>query len=174
MGKIPFSTVELNLKQINLSELSNHAPEVMSFLFGRFADTRLTDEELSAKSMRANTFFGNKVKFDHESFDQSLSRRYAGDNTLPRGRYYSLANDDSGDDSGTMLYELMAYCYPKEPGLTEIWDLTLPHHYKIINDLFKQVTNSSEGYAKNNSLLISLLPLDGRSHPLGSKMERSL
>jgi hypothetical protein len=38
-----------------------------------------------------------------------LPRRYAGDRTLPYGRYYTVCEDAEGNDSGTLIDELMFY-----------------------------------------------------------------
>jgi hypothetical protein len=36
-------------------------------------------------------------------------RRFAGDNSLPGGRYYSVCRDNRGNDGGTLVWELMTY-----------------------------------------------------------------
>lgn len=37
------------------------------------------------------------------------ARRFAGDESLPSGRYFIVANSESGDDRGTLLHERAAY-----------------------------------------------------------------
>ena len=44
-------------------------------------------------------------------------RRYAGgDGLLPRGCYASVCKDATGNDSGTLSRECMAYVDPRVPG----------------------------------------------------------
>jgi hypothetical protein len=60
--------------------------------------------------------------------DAPLPRRFAGDMTLSRGCYYSVCNDELGNDQGTLGRELAAYRYPKMGGHVLVHDLVMPDH----------------------------------------------
>jgi len=50
------------------------------------------------------------------------TRRYAGDDTLPRGRYYTVCRNSRGDDGGALIGELYAYYRVHTAGVVAIVD----------------------------------------------------
>ncbi len=52
-------------------------------------------------------------------------RRYAGNKELPGGRYYSVCKDSSGNDDGTMVFELMSYWSSESKKFPELIDSTV-------------------------------------------------
>lgn len=72
------------------------------------------------------------ASFDSESFRDSFGpvkeaecsrqRRFAGDSTLPRGRYYSVLNEDGRFDDLSLLFELYAYHDPAVSGVVRFID----------------------------------------------------
>jgi hypothetical protein len=74
--------------------------------------------------------------------------RFAGDDLLPRGRYYTIAADASGNDGGTgaataatcnthgrcgCARELRAYYNPLKAGIVQIFDTTNPPDRKALS-----------------------------------------
>lgn len=167
MNTIPFSKQQLILKQVNLSMLTKPGQDVMQHLFGQFAVKTMSVEESSQASKRVAEILGQTPDKLKAEIDETPSRRYSGDETLPRGRYYSLARDLSGNDDYTLLNELRAYAMPDEPGYFEMYDLTIPSDRDYIKNFFEMRCNIS--YNREDVLLIGLLPLYGRSHKLVEK-----
>ncbi|MBK8557259.1 MAG: hypothetical protein IPL65_16495 [Lewinellaceae bacterium] len=66
-------------------------------------------------------------------------RRFAGDKSLPRSRYYSVCNTNTGDDRGTLVRELRAYSDYQVTGPIIIIDTTastgVPQYFQ---DLFHE------------------------------------
>jgi hypothetical protein len=50
------------------------------------------------------------------------ARRFAGDDTLPRGRYYTVCRNSRGDDGGALIGELYAYYRVQSAGVVAIVD----------------------------------------------------
>jgi len=77
--------------------------------------------------------FGIKVQYVADR-----QRRFAGDKSLPRSRYYSVCNRDTGDDRGTLVRELRTYSNYKVTGPLNIIDTTaqtgVPQYF---HDLFR-------------------------------------
>jgi hypothetical protein len=67
------------------------------------------------------------------SHENRLPRRYDGDSTLPRGRYYTVCENEEGFDSGTLRHELLFY---KSAGIAdghfEVYDPAIPDHREMI------------------------------------------
>lgn len=166
MNNIPFSKSQMFLKQINLSKLTEAGQNVITYLFGQFANTKMSAKEESEGSGRVLKTFGLQPDDLKVHFDSGLSRRYAGDHKLPRGRYYSIANDSSGNDGGTLLCELLAYAKPELPGLFEVWDLTIPQNRQVIKNWFEKKSGYQETYDRDDVFIVCLYPLYGRPHPL--------
>jgi hypothetical protein len=169
MNKNLFSKQQLILKQVNLSRLTPAGQDVMNHLFGGFVRHEMTAREQSEATNRMAKQWGMPPKKIH--FDMNFNRRYSGDNTLPRGRYYSIASDKSGNDNYTLLNELMAYSNPDMPGLFEIYDLTIPRDREFIKDLFAKRYRAT--YERDDVFIVRLMPLYGRSHSLVAKWNKT-
>ena len=140
---------ELHLKQIRLADLNELGKSAMSAAFAGFAeDNRPTSEQVDKhlENMRTRTGFHNQC------LDSAHYRRYAGDSTLPRSRYYSIANTEAGDDDGTIVREMRTYYNPRNAGIIQIFDSTLPNDRVIL----------SRFTIPEPSLNIIFLPLAGR------------
>jgi hypothetical protein len=57
--------------------------------------------------------------------DPKRKRRYSGATTLPRGRYWTVCADDSGEDHGTLRAELGRYYEPEKVGPILVAELSL-------------------------------------------------
>jgi hypothetical protein len=62
-------------------------------------------------------------KLDTLYVERRPPRRFSGDETLPRGRYYSVAKGASGRDGFTIQRELLAYLEPERTGCVWVADL---------------------------------------------------
>ena len=60
-------------------------------------------------------------------------RRFAGDFTLSRGSYYSVCNDEHGNDHGTLVGELSAYRVPALTGDIVVHDLVMPEQAELLH-----------------------------------------
>lgn len=83
-------------------------------------------------------------------------RRYAGDYSLPNGRYFTLARDENGWDGGTLVAEMLAYCDVERVGPIALFDSTLP--------------DDSSAAPAGKALIIEFPPLHGKAHPFASNL----
>ncbi len=73
--------------------------------------------------------------------EDRLPRRYDGDRTLPRGRYYTVCENEEGDDSGTLRRELMFYKSARiADGHFEVYDPAITGHREMISRLGMDAT----------------------------------
>ena len=157
----PFTDVELILKQINSATLNDLGRDALNQAFTGFYDD--AEEIQEAQEMREsyeNRFgeFGFKYSHPSEKIQPGESksyRRYAGDSGLPRGRYYSVCADESGNDNGTLLQEIRAYHNPLEAGQVLVLDSTLPEWHE---EAFELVGNHEP------HLIIKFVPIWGEPH----------
>lgn len=63
-----------------------------------------------------------------------IRRRFAGDFTLSRGCYYSVSNDEYGNDQGTLARELSAYLSPSMYGSIIVHDLVMPQDGALLRE----------------------------------------
>jgi hypothetical protein len=96
----PTSTFKGFVKQVNPSALTASERSFLNAVLGGF----LTGTEPPGEIHRMLTARSSNVT--HEG---RLPRRYDGDRTLPHGRYYTVAENADGMDSGTLHHELMFY-----------------------------------------------------------------
>ncbi len=85
--------------------------------------------ELSPQEVASNnaeTLTNLPAAITHVSFQTKPYRRFAGDSmndrTLPRGSYYTVCRNSSGDDLQTLAQELMAYGDPMRAGEVHVID----------------------------------------------------
>jgi hypothetical protein len=116
----PRTSFRGTLKQLQCE----HFDEKQSYAFDAvFPAFRRLDEYLTFRNNwgPVNTGVGSRVLY----VGRGRERRYAGDKTLSRGRYFALCNNEYGNDCGTLLNELKAY-YSYESRLPcEIFDSTI-------------------------------------------------
>jgi hypothetical protein len=103
---IPFSTFAGFLKSIDFSLLDDQAKIAMQWAFSAF----FLEENVNAHSI---TYF--KHLSPNANQPPYSYRRFAGDSSLPRGKYHSISNE-SGHDSNILLHELMTYTEHKNCG----------------------------------------------------------
>ena len=133
MDEFPYSTVSLYLKYIDFSELDPLQRAALEFGFGRFFAEELPNEigqEFMTERMAALEWLGFK-NLGHEA--PFRYRRFAGDATLPRGRYFSVSDSSVGDDHGTLIHELISYTDHQKCGRFQITDPADPYAFADAN-----------------------------------------
>jgi hypothetical protein len=101
----PATTVELSLKQLAVPSMTREQRLVLDYCFPNFASLSAVAKHV-VDSWKATRIVTSKGIYDPTV---GRARRYAGGADLPQGRYFSLCRDASGDDGGTLCYELMSY-----------------------------------------------------------------
>jgi hypothetical protein len=151
-----FSEARLLLKQVDLSavgELERHALSTALLAYGLAED----DDEIE----RGTSELRRATGAVDVQFDPTRARRFAGDSTLPRSRYYSLADDDFGFDDRTLLREMSAYLVGSTyPGLVSFFDTAGANTMELLAILAEvpdQNTRSLD--LAMPSLLVALRPL---------------
>lgn len=102
--EIPTSVFDGFIKQISSNGMTKEGKEWFEHLFPVF----LSDEDMASQLQKMGV---NKVIYSYGSRITSTGRlrRYSGGSALPRERYFSVCSDASGNDSGTLVSEVMAY-----------------------------------------------------------------
>jgi hypothetical protein len=154
---IPLTDVDVHVKQLNLDALNELGLDTVSFVFTGFVDS----EEIEEQRERSRRGFADLAPDVSHSFDPSTPRRFAGELTLPRGRYYTLTTGEVGADNGTLVNELRAYYDPSAGGMVQIFDTTEPRDRGILE------SRMSLPFAE--SLVLVLLPYRGRPHPVAKR-----
>lgn len=109
MTDTPFTSIDVHLKHVVFSDLAEAAQKAILLCFyGFFAEEKPNPDYRGFAKRHARVMQTSGIS----SFRQApfRYRRFAGDAALPRGCYYSLADSASGNDYGTLLHELIAYC----------------------------------------------------------------
>ena len=145
--------VDLVLKQIDSSTFDDVGREVFKACFGGFLDWRAAEWNKNI---------------------MPTSRRFAGDISLPRGRYFTLAMDGSGYDNENLVGELYAYAAHSgvvdRPGYFEFWDFTIPEQREAaLNLLSPKIKQTFKPLISSPILLIGLLPVNGHLHSFAEK-----
>lgn len=154
MTEVPVSTVSLFLKQIVPGDLDAVGLAAMDACFTGFTEPVDPDGDYARRGRElAASRFGS-IGASHIS-DLSAPRRFAGDPSLGRGRYFAVCRDARGNDGGTLVRELTTYYNPLKSGLITIIDPTLPEHTRLVP---KQA-------ARLGQLLLLFPPVGGRPHP---------
>src|SRR5260370_12097879 len=108
---IPFTALNVWVKQLEQSWFNETAFVTLKSVFPLF----YSPEEFNSSPLAENQIIPG----------DSQERRFAGDQFLPRGRYFSIATDETGADSGTLAAELDAYYDPATVGPVEVADVDL-------------------------------------------------
>ncbi len=155
--ELPLTTANLTLK-FSRPTFSNKMGEVvMTSAFPGFKSDPNFDKEAERKKMMATGLYTEVIIPDD---GVPIRRRFAGDYTLSRGRYFSVCNDELGNDRGTVTRELLGY-YEGNAGHLMIHDLIMPDHKELLQ---KHCPNSPAGY------LIELYSTSERPSPIAVKL----
>ena len=119
---IPVRTFQGYVRSIRSDDLNEVGRKVLAQAFPRFFASR------SEEQMASEIAFARQHKLDALLLD-GTARRFAGEDSLPRSRYFSIA-DHHGSDRGTLLRELLAYSTPRYPA-DRYWvvDLAWPEQF---------------------------------------------
>lgn len=156
--EIPVRTVSVTLKQIVAEDLNATGLAAAEACFTGSTEPLKPDGEYARRGRDLAAAKFGALGLPHES-DLSPNRRFAGDRSLGRGRYFAVCRDGSGDDDGTLVRELTAYYNPLKSGLVIISDPRLPEGAHLVP---KQVAQSGD-------LLLSFPPVGGRPHPFTAR-----
>lgn len=88
------------------------------------------------------------------------NRRFAGGESLPRGRYHSVCSSSTPDDHGTLANELWAYADQTITGPVEIEDLAFPRWIHTIPGLSFCKNSSTIGGPNTNRLAVIFMALE--------------
>ena len=130
----PLKTLEVFVKQVDRKTIDGVAECVLDRAFPSFWPGDPDSEEARK---RAEAFRQQGV--DYLFHDVNSPRRFAGCWSLPRGRYFSLCVDGTGDDDHTLVNELTAYLDPLRGGLLLFADMGVPQAL----EQFRQLGNPS-------------------------------
>lgn len=123
---IPFKTFNGYLKRIDIKRFSGEYRSIFEFVFPDFFvkakynrpainQTKYKETVRKLESIDNLKHCGNEVPFNY--------RRFSGGSYLDRGNYYSVCMNSSGDDSQTLVCELLAYHRPEKSGEIALLDL---------------------------------------------------
>jgi hypothetical protein len=155
MSRNPFSKVELRLKQVDTPRLEPLARYAFDAAFGAYT---LDEQQVGdAKDRLSQRLGGAEVQFD-----RATPRRFAGDATLPRGRYFSVSIDDAGWDGHTLLHEISAYLTGSTyPGLVSFFDTSMANTMELLGILAEIPKKNFKALDLSlPSFLVALRPLD--------------
>src|ERR1051325_10529652 len=143
----PFCSTTLWLKRVDAELLNETGARAMKYAFPMF----LTSEQFQSSALKANQIWPG----------DGQERRFAGDQNLPRGRYYTVARDETGDDQGTLTDELEAYSDPARVGPVRLQEIDLRSE-GLVNTYRQQGLTVPE---HGRALGVQFLPVNGAPHP---------
>ena len=159
MTAAPLSDARLSLKQVNVSALGEIERSVFAATLRTYGlDYYSKDDVDQGMASLSNLLAGAEVQFD-----SSGGRRFAGDRTLPRTRYFTVL--EGGSDGRTLLREMSAYLTGSTyPGLVSLFDTDGANTLEllgILSDIPKR--NYQALNLALPSLLIAVRPLNADS-----------
>lgn len=169
---LPLSTVDFFARQVNLDGLQEIGRSALQTAFGSFIDKGMAEEDKVQRREEIVNFFGGEEVFPGSEIGFDLNfRRFAGDQTLSRGRYYSIAKDREGHDAATLLHELLAYYRPTEPGWVSAFDLAIPEHQDVVLSRSASLPEDQlrEFDLDGPAIVIAFFPLNGQPHPFAAR-----
>lgn len=123
----PTSIFKAFVKQVRPSAMAESERNFLNTAFGGFLTEAQPAGEVNALLAACSP---------HVFHEDRLPRRYDGDKTLPRGRYYTVCENAEGNDSGTLRRELLFYKSARvADGHFEVYDPGLPEHREMIGHL---------------------------------------
>ena len=129
----PTSTFRAFVKQVKPSEMSGSERNFLNAAFGGFLTGSQPPGHVHALLAAATP---------HVFPEDRLPRRYDGDRTLPRGRYYTVCENAEGDDGGTLRRELLFYKSAQiADGHFDVYDPASTEHGEIIRRLGMDATS---------------------------------
>ncbi len=106
------------VKSLRPTDLTDEQAVALKLTFGRFFEEPRTNEAVLTAN---DAFLGTETREQAFAF-----RRFAGGRDLPSGRYYTVCNDNFGDDGAALRGELLSYVDPLVSGPISVWDFCDP------------------------------------------------
>jgi hypothetical protein len=103
-------------------------------------------------------------------------KRYSGDINFEAGRYYTISQDSTGDDGGTLQNELYAYgCWgERPPGYFQYWDLSTSNYRELaLQQLKGKDRDMVLRAAEKPCLLLGLCSIRDQLHPIVRALDRT-
>lgn len=119
----PTSRLECTLRQIDVPAFSEQATGVFTHFFPQFQLLATLPPEMRHLEQQPQYLVTGELKV--LSFDGERHRRFAGDSTLPRNRYWALEPSRSDPSNNSLMYELFAYTSPYTRLIPELSDSSL-------------------------------------------------
>lgn len=117
----PLVSTSLVLKQLDTLSFSRIQKSALDLACPHFLERPISRAAIDA--LRENLYINKQNNNSvNEHIPQFALRRYTGSQYLPRGRYYTVCDPDTQDDSGTLVCELEAYLSILFSGIIEILD----------------------------------------------------
>jgi hypothetical protein len=169
---VSFSTVDLIVKQVKLDALHEVGQAAIHETFNGFVAKGMTEETQRQRREQIVELLGGEERASGTEMRFDLTyRRFDGDPTLSRGRYYSISVDEAGYDNSTLCQELLAYYEPKQPGWVAAFDLSMVEHRTSLSSWFDSMPESELRRLDldGSALVIVFTPLNGRPHPFATR-----
>ncbi len=161
---MPLIEVEFTLRQVAQGDLNELGKLGLDFVFEGYRDHDSREVREAAHRIQE---YAKQHGVDHQ-FDLTRDRRFAGDKSLARGKYYTVAEDQSGSDRGVLVAELMAYYNPLHSGIIEIYDLTVPAYKQVFQRRYGLEICRRAGVSlpEDGLVVVYFLP-SCKAHPFG-------
>lgn len=136
--------VTLRLKQVDMNLLSDVGRAAMRTCFAGYLDWKPT-----------------------EGVSPPTPRRFSGTYSTKRTAYYAITDSGTGEDSGTLAHELMAYaCHGvHHEGYFQFWDLSAEGQRSMASRAIAETAEALDAAA----LLLAFIPIKGVPHPFAVK-----
>lgn len=160
--KLPLRTVEIITKQIDRSELSEFGHDVLRWALPEFVDPETYQRAVKTRAEQLDIRPLAPIA-GPTGILSGQERRFAGDHTLPRDRYYTISQPD-GSDGGTLLKELKAYYDPIQSGPINFFEIDLRETETIqrLGELGVKIPKASR------AIIFNLVGTNDEPHPLAS------
>jgi hypothetical protein len=154
---IPLSDARLHLKQVDVSALGALEQTVITSVLSAYG----LEINESATSEHA-AWMRERFRAD-VAIDTSPSRRFAGDRSLPRTRYFALVDSGGGSDGSTLRRQISAYLMRCAcPGLVSLFDSGLVNDLELLDVLTDVPERNYRALdLGRTSLLIAVRPING-------------
>src|SRR5919108_5728701 len=129
--RAPLSNFSGLVKQVDRRTLGVAPNIILDKAFPMFWPTDANSEDHQAQERALR-----RQGVDYIFHDVNPPRRLSGCWSLPRGRYFSLCHDETGNDSNTLVNELNSYLDPVRAGLIMFGDMAIPQRVAHFREQF--------------------------------------
>lgn len=147
------------IRCLRCSDMTPLGRSVFNYAFPEFFNkNELSPEELKNQVEKMDKYVENVY------VDKLSPRRFAGDfinETFPRSRYYTIAQDASGNDNRTLIRELLAYSNTERTSPLITADAIQPDDIKNLKDFGLNIT------LRDSLIIITVLPGENKFTAVG-------